>query len=262
MKKMLKRADGSTSQRGLWDNIRAKAAANKKAGKKGKAPSKDILKQERKISKYQTGNGNQCKSGTCLEVMKSEGRNYSGDGSNFTGSGASFDADTPRYTLNIVNQTAEEKAAGEANANYYKKESDARKTTKDYEALIKSGKGARTTGTDPDMLMLKDKGKMTTKFYKSKTGGKKSNWLMDSKELMFGGPDTGIKPANTAPTMSNKDALAQVFQGKMTANQAHTAIGKTPKPAMTPEQKAEFISKFKTYGRKTGGKKRMGGKKC
>lgn len=56
MKKMLKRADGSTSQRGLWDNIRAKAAANKKAGKKGKAPSKDILEQEAKIkSKKNTG---------------------------------------------------------------------------------------------------------------------------------------------------------------------------------------------------------------
>lgn len=49
MKKMLKRADGSKSQRGLWDNIRAKAAANKKAGKKGKTPSKDILEQEAKI---------------------------------------------------------------------------------------------------------------------------------------------------------------------------------------------------------------------
>lgn len=49
MKKMLKRADGSKSQRGLWDNIRAKAAANKKAGKKGKSPSKDMLEQEAKI---------------------------------------------------------------------------------------------------------------------------------------------------------------------------------------------------------------------
>jgi hypothetical protein len=49
MKKMLKRADGSKSQRGLWDNIRAKAAANKKSGKKGKAPSKDMLEQEAKI---------------------------------------------------------------------------------------------------------------------------------------------------------------------------------------------------------------------
>jgi hypothetical protein len=55
MKKMLKRADGSTSQRGLWDNIRAKAAANKKAGKKGKAPSEDILKAEASIESKGTG---------------------------------------------------------------------------------------------------------------------------------------------------------------------------------------------------------------
>lgn len=39
---MIKRADGSYSQRGLWDNIRA----NKGSGKK---PTAEMLKQERKI---------------------------------------------------------------------------------------------------------------------------------------------------------------------------------------------------------------------
>ena len=39
---MIKRADGSTSQRGLWDNIRA----NKGSGKK---PTAAMLKQEKKI---------------------------------------------------------------------------------------------------------------------------------------------------------------------------------------------------------------------
>ncbi len=42
MKKMIKRADGSYSQRGLWDNIRA----NKGSGKK---PTKEMLEQEKKI---------------------------------------------------------------------------------------------------------------------------------------------------------------------------------------------------------------------
>jgi len=41
-KKMIKRADGSYSQRGLWDNIRA----NKGSGKK---PTSEMLKQEKKI---------------------------------------------------------------------------------------------------------------------------------------------------------------------------------------------------------------------
>ena len=41
-KQMLKRADGSYSQRGLWDNIRA----NRGSGKK---PTAAMLKQERKI---------------------------------------------------------------------------------------------------------------------------------------------------------------------------------------------------------------------
>ena len=49
MKKMLKRADGSYSQRGLWDNIRANKGS-------GKEPTKEMLKQEKKIkSKKQTG---------------------------------------------------------------------------------------------------------------------------------------------------------------------------------------------------------------
>jgi hypothetical protein len=40
--KMIKRADGSYSKRGLWDNIRA----NKGSGKK---PTKQMLQQEKKI---------------------------------------------------------------------------------------------------------------------------------------------------------------------------------------------------------------------
>ncbi len=41
-KSMIKRKDGSYSQRGLWDNIRA----NKGSGKK---PTAEMLKQEKKI---------------------------------------------------------------------------------------------------------------------------------------------------------------------------------------------------------------------
>jgi hypothetical protein len=49
-KPMMKRADGSTSQRGLWDNLRSKAAENKKTGAKPKAPTKAMLSQEKKIN--------------------------------------------------------------------------------------------------------------------------------------------------------------------------------------------------------------------
>lgn len=42
MKKMIKRKDGSVSQQGLWDNLRA----NKGSGKK---PTSQMLKQEKKI---------------------------------------------------------------------------------------------------------------------------------------------------------------------------------------------------------------------
>lgn len=48
-KEMIKRADGSYSQRGLWDNLRSKAAKNKATGAKPKAPSKAMLTQEKKI---------------------------------------------------------------------------------------------------------------------------------------------------------------------------------------------------------------------
>jgi hypothetical protein len=42
MKQMIKRADGSYSQHGLWDSIRE----NKGSGNK---PTKEMLKQEKKI---------------------------------------------------------------------------------------------------------------------------------------------------------------------------------------------------------------------
>jgi hypothetical protein len=46
---MIKRADGSMSRRGLWDNLRSKATQNKKTGAKPKAPTKAMLTQEKKI---------------------------------------------------------------------------------------------------------------------------------------------------------------------------------------------------------------------
>lgn len=42
--KMIKRKDGSVSKRGLWDNIRANVGS-------GKAPTKEMLKQEKNIKK-------------------------------------------------------------------------------------------------------------------------------------------------------------------------------------------------------------------
>jgi hypothetical protein len=41
-KQMMKRKDGSTSPRGMWDNIRAAAGS-------GKKPTLEMLKQEKKI---------------------------------------------------------------------------------------------------------------------------------------------------------------------------------------------------------------------
>jgi hypothetical protein len=48
-KEMIKRKDGSVSQRGLWDNLRKKAAENKASGAKPKKPTAQMLKQEKKI---------------------------------------------------------------------------------------------------------------------------------------------------------------------------------------------------------------------
>jgi hypothetical protein len=49
MKELIKRADGSYSQRGLWDNIRVKAKKNERTGKKSQPASKEILEQAEKI---------------------------------------------------------------------------------------------------------------------------------------------------------------------------------------------------------------------
>lgn len=203
MKKMLKRADGSYSQRGLWDNIRANKGS-------GKEPTKEMLKQEKKIKassketggkKYQTGNfkigtvtglsasaspSKQCVGAGCKDVIAG-GSSYAGvSGSNYTGKGATGLSSKPQYSDRVVYLTPEEKAAGIANEAKYKAEGEMRMEGKRYEASLRSGKGDFSTGMDP--AMVKDKGNVGTKFYtRQKTGGKKSSWLEESKELKFGG---------------------------------------------------------------------------
>ena len=49
MAQMMKRKDGSSSPRGLYDNIREKAAKNKKTGATPKKPTKAMLMQDKKI---------------------------------------------------------------------------------------------------------------------------------------------------------------------------------------------------------------------
>ena len=70
MKQMIKRKDGSYSQRGLWDNIRA----NKGSGKK---PTKEMLKQETKIKKEsRLKKAYMAKGGTIAKTTKGPGANY------------------------------------------------------------------------------------------------------------------------------------------------------------------------------------------
>ena len=70
MKQMIKRKDGSYSQRGLWDNIRA----NKGSGKK---PTKEMLKQETKIKKEsRLKKAYMAKGGTISHTTKGPGANY------------------------------------------------------------------------------------------------------------------------------------------------------------------------------------------
>lgn len=80
---MIKRADGSYSQRGLWDNIRANAGS-------GKKPTKEMLKQEKKIraaekkqyggwlNQYQDGGVTQAHPEySIVDYLASQGQDYS-----------------------------------------------------------------------------------------------------------------------------------------------------------------------------------------
>ena len=67
---MIKRKDGSYSQQGLWDNLRA----NKGSGKK---PTKEMLKQEAKIKKEsRLKKAYMAKGGTIAKTTKGPGANY------------------------------------------------------------------------------------------------------------------------------------------------------------------------------------------
>ena len=50
-KTMVKRKDGSYSQKWMYDNIRAKAKSNKKTWAKPKKPTASMLKQDKKIKR-------------------------------------------------------------------------------------------------------------------------------------------------------------------------------------------------------------------
>jgi hypothetical protein len=153
MKKMLKRADGSTSQRGLWDNIRAKAAANKKAGKKGKAPSKDILEQEDKIN---------------AESKEAKGKKYQLAGF----------SEVPSIK-SVVTYGMDKAGKQQQELNAMKAEDDALKR-----------KAASDTSSGLEKIFTKSEPSTSTQIVagiRRKTGGKKSSWLEESKELKFGG---------------------------------------------------------------------------
>jgi hypothetical protein len=88
-KQMLKRKDGSVSQRGLWDNIRANKGS-------GKAPTTQMLKQEKKINatpKMKTG-------GSTPAWTRKEGKNQTG-GLNAKGV-ASYRAANPGSKLKMA----------------------------------------------------------------------------------------------------------------------------------------------------------------
>lgn len=75
MKQMIKRKDGSYSQRGLWDNIRS----NKGSGKK---PTKQMLEQEKKIKFKSMNSGGRLQEaymkagGSIAHTTKGKGANY------------------------------------------------------------------------------------------------------------------------------------------------------------------------------------------
>jgi hypothetical protein len=88
-KQMLKRKDGSVSQRGLWDNIRTNKGS-------GKAPTTQMLKQEKKINatpKMKTG-------GSTPAWTRKEGKNQTG-GLNAKGV-ASYRAANPGSKLKMA----------------------------------------------------------------------------------------------------------------------------------------------------------------
>jgi hypothetical protein len=145
MKKMLKRADGSYSQRGLWDNIRANKGS-------GKEPTKEMLKQEKKIkSEKKTG----------------------GPGTKRS------DRVSARADKNM------EKAARSADKYNEAAKNSSSSDTSNYDAYMNK-MANRTARLEEKAKNLKTKAE-SLKAQGKKTGGKKSSWLEESKELKFGG---------------------------------------------------------------------------
>jgi hypothetical protein len=255
MKKMLKRADGSTSQRGLWDNIRAKAAANKKAGKKGKAPSEDILKQERAINAKKNGGPRSARVEARAEKVMGKAK------ANWKEAEAIRKFDKTEEKSNFAQDKFGRNASDKANQLYAKagrQEGRAKKLKERSEFLKAAGK---------------------------KTGGKSmSSFLEESKELTFGGPSKRRYlvggPEKPTPMTPEKQAARDAYAKEL--GMVKDATGKfvnppkkaAPAPASTMDNMASGLQQMFTkpkastksevagIRRKTGGKKKMGGKNC
>jgi hypothetical protein len=233
MKKMLKRANGSTSQRGLWDDIRAKAAANKKAGKKGKAPSEDILKAEASVrAKGMGGPGDQGKPAKAASDTTT--------------------VPTSEMTKSAIAQLSKNLPASQK--------------------MLKAALNKKDTREDKLTVPPIGRNNLNMELRRKKSGGE-SSWLKESQELNFGGPTPGTTPA---PAMSFEEGLKGYMSGKMTASQANAATGYANKPKKyTDAENKENLKKVFSGAhmqdaqgnivpkvKKTGGKKKMGGKKC
>lgn len=218
MKKMLKRADGSYSQRGLWDNIRANKGS-------GKEPTEEMKKQENKLKnmskKYQTAGPVTTQSDSTAvknkKVASDMSKKYMSDvtmlkilnnPTKSSPSGYKSAAALPRINMQSPERIATMKETGGPGKKRSdrvamrsdKKKAKAEKLTDTYNDLVTNYDSSDTSNYDAYASKLLNKIAMATERSKElkqkseslkvqgkKTGGKKSDWLKESQELKFGG---------------------------------------------------------------------------
>jgi hypothetical protein len=263
MKKMLKRADGSTSQRGLWDNIRAKAASNKKAGKKGKAPSQAMLEQEAKIKAEMKMGGDW--------MQGSKELKFGGPTKYQTGKPKEEVASTPTYTKFTFTPTAEtDKALGIKKDNFIRRTID--KISDRFASTAGGGnKGGGSTafdkgciGKDCGKVMKEKAGKKTNPQNQGGAPGLSSSKqlargrVVDKSEAQIALEQKGIdeRAANKAENEAEREIKRQANKAALDAEVAkiNTPIGNgvygNPRD-LTPIR----MNKNKTGGKKTYFKK-------
>lgn len=263
MKKLIKRADGSKSPRGLWDNIRA----NKGSGKK---PTKEMLKQEAKIKKeedmnmeYKKGGKKNSAKAKVMKEAKREKESFITESKELK-FGAPSNKSPMKYEMGGPKKGEPSKSSPDSTA-YYKQMQEF-----NYKQAETNAKFGLKSEADANMKTasqaLKDELRQKNK---GKTGYDKDGYPLSEPKGIYPNPKNPAKEAMDAFKIEKKMGGKKTMEpggggrfAKMVNKMKGQGKSEESAKAIAASVGRKKYGKSKFQEMAAAGKKKMGGKKC